>query len=167
VLNANQERYNFADVDLSVFPGVQSIYMVRGISVIYANYRYSLPIYPFSEYQSKIRQYPFQYTYVPTMASQHGQGTSGSFYVYPLPSQTYQYELDAFCIPSDLNTDLSVETLPGPWDEGVPYMTCMLGMMSIQNLNAAKFYKEMFDEYAQRYSNYARPGRGFNPYGRY
>jgi hypothetical protein len=167
VLNQAQEVYPFSGVDLSRNPGAKSVYMIRSISIIYSNYRYSIPIYPFTTYQSMIRQYPFQYQYVPTFASQYGQGVGGSFYVYPLPSQTYQYELDCFCIPQDLTTDLSVEIVPDPWTDAVAFFTCFLGMASIQNYNIANFYKGLYDEFAQRFSNYARPGRGFNPYGRF
>jgi hypothetical protein len=167
VITQGREVYPFSGVDLSGNPGAESVYMIRSISIIYANYRYSLPVYPFSTYQSYIRQYPFQYEYVPTFASQYGQGIGGSFYVYPLPSQTYQYELDCFCTPSDLITDLSVEIIPGPWTDAVAYLACAHGMMSLQNYNIANFYKTWYDEFAQRYSDYARPGRMVNPYGRW
>ena len=167
-LTANQEVYPYSGIDLTQNPGYDSVYFVQSISVIYANYRYSLPVYPFSVYQAYVRQYPFQYTYVPTIASQKNEGTGGSFYVYPLPSQTYQYELDCFCLPSNLTLDnLAPEAIPQPWTDSVAFYTCFMAMMSIQNYNAAKFYQGLFDEFAQRHSNYARRGRMFNPYGRY
>ena len=166
-LVANQEVYPFSGVDLTGAPGAQSVYSVISISVIYANYRYSLPVYAFSVYQAKVRQYPFQYTYVPAVASQYGQGTSGSFYVYPLPSQTYQYELDCLCLPSPLTTNQSVEIIPEPWTDGVVYMTCHLAMNSIQNFNVGKYYLDLFEKMALGYSNYARRGRAVNIYGRY
>jgi hypothetical protein len=167
VLTQGKEVYPFSEIDLSATPGAGAVYMVKGISVIYANYRYSLPVYSFSTYQAYIRQYPFQYQYVPTFASQYGQGVNGSFYVFPLPSQTYQYELDCFCLPQELSTDGSFEIIPDPWTDAVPYLACAYGMMALQNYNVATFYKNWYDEFAQRYSNYARPGRAINPYGRY
>lgn len=167
ILEANKEVYAFADVDLSPFPGVEQVFAVQGISVIYANYRYSLPVYSFSTYQAKIRQYPFQYTYVPAFASQYGQGANGSFYVYPLPSQTYQYELDCYCLPSDLTTNLSVEAIPAPWTDSVKFMTLYFAFLELQNYNIARFWEEEFEKWVQRHSNYARPGRAVNPYGRY
>jgi hypothetical protein len=166
-LNPNQEVYQFSGIDLSRNPGCESVYAVKSISIIYANYRYSLPVYSFSVYQSMIRQYPFQYTYVPTFASQYGQGVNGSFYVYPLPSQIYQYELDCFCIPAPLITNLSEEAIPDPWTDAITYMACHLGMLSIQNYNVAKFYLDLFEKMCLGYSSYARVGRGVNPYGRF
>jgi len=167
VLVAHQEVYPFSDVNLDAFPGVESIYMIKSISILYSNYRYSLPCYSFSDYQAKLRRYPVGYSWVPTCCSQFGQGVNGSFYVYPIPSQTYQYELDCFCIPSDLTTNLSDEALPLPWTEAVPYMAAYLCYLELQNYNAAKFYLDQFDMFVNRYSTYARPGRATNPYGRY
>lgn len=167
VLETGQERYNFADVDLSMFPGYGEIYMVKSVSLIYANYRYSLPCYSFSEYQARIRQYPYQYSYVPTVMSQYGQGASGSLYFYPLPNQAYQMEWDCFCVPQDLETDQDVEALPDPWTECVVYFAAYLAYMSVQNMNAARTQLELFDRFINRAGYQSRPGRATNPYGRY
>jgi hypothetical protein len=166
-LNQGQEVYAFSDVDVSATPGAGAPYFVRGISIIYSNYRYSLPVYSFSVYQSLIRNYTQNYQYVPEMASQFGQGTSGSFYCYPLPSQALQCELDMLCLPQDLKTDLSVEIVPDPWTEAVKYFAAHLCYLDLQNFNAAKFYLELFDTHLLRFSQYARIGRATNPYGRY
>jgi hypothetical protein len=135
--------------------------------VIYANYRYSLPMYAFSVYQAKIRQYPFQYQYVPCFASQFGQGNQGSFYAYPIPSQTYQWEFDLFCEPQDLVDDQSVDVIPNPWSDVVQYWAAFKGYSELQNFNAARYYLDMFDNMTQRKSNYARIGRSVSQYGRY
>jgi hypothetical protein len=166
-LEQGREVYPFSSVDLSQFPGVESIYFARSVSIIYANYRYSLPVYSFSTYQAMIRQYPFQYQYVPTFAAQFGQGTSGSLYMYPLPSQVYQYELDCSCLPQDLLTNNSVEAIPGPWTDAIPYFAAHLAYLELQNFNYAKGYFDLFDTMMNRYGSYARRGRVSNPYGRY
>ncbi len=161
-----REVYKFSDIDLSLNPGCKSVFYIRSIAIIYANYRYVLPVYAFSEYQSKIRQYPFQYQYVPSFASQFGQGTAGSFYVYPLPSQTYQCEFDCLCLPQDLVSNYSVEAIPDPWTDAIPYMAASLGFAEIQQYNASRFYMDQYEKFALSYSNYTRVGRTINPYGR-
>lgn len=166
-LNLGQEKYSFSDIGVQAFPGVASVFAIQSVSVIYANYRYSLPMYDFSTYQAKIRQYPFQYQYVPAFCSQHGQGTDGSFYAYPLPSQTYQWEFDLFCIPQDLTTNLSVDVIPQPWTDIVPYFSAHLAYLELQNMNAAEYFFKKFDEMCLRKSQYARVGRRVNPYGRW
>jgi hypothetical protein len=167
VLNPGQEQYRFSDIDLSAFPGVESVYFVRSVSIIYSNYRYSLPCYPFSVYQSHIRNYPRQYVYVPTMCSQFGQGIQGSLFFYPLPSQHYQVELDCQCLPTDLTDNLSVEALPAPWTDAVMYFAAHIAALELQNFQAAKGFLELYEKFAQRYSDYARAGRVINPYGRF
>ena len=167
LLNAGQEEYLYSDIDVSVWPGVESVYFIRSCSLIYSNYRYSLPSYPFSIYQASIRQYPYQYQYVPTFCSQFGQGVGGSMYFYPLPSQAYQLEFDCQCIPQELVNNQSFEALPAPWTDSVAYFAAHYAMMELQNFNAAKYYLELFDKFAQRYSDYARAGRLTNPYGRF
>lgn len=168
VLNEGQEVYRFSDIDLSSVPGAESVYFVRGVSLIYSRYRYSLPSYPFSVYQSQIRNYPAGlYQWVPSFISQFGQGTDGSLYFFPLPSQTLQAEFDCQCIPSDLETNQSVELIPRPWTDAVAYFAAHFAMLEIQNFNAAQLYLSLYDSFAQRYSTYARAGRVTNPYGRY
>lgn len=167
VLVPNQEVYSFRDIDVSMFPGVASVFMIKSVSVIYSNYRYSLPMYSFSTYQAKIRQYPFQYQWVPAFCSQFGQGDDGSFYAYPYPSQEYQWEFDCFCLPEDMLTNDTYEAIPQPWTRAVPYFAAHLAFMELQNLNSGKGYLDLFDKMCLRFSNYARPGRMVNPYGRY
>lgn len=167
-LNIGQEVYPFSNIYLGNWPGVDTVLAVHSVSVIYANYRYSLPCYSFSVYQSQIRSYPFQYEYVPTFFSQFGQGNNGSLFMFPLPSQTYQVEYDCFCLPTDLTLDNSIpEALPQPWTDAVKYMAVSLCFMELQNLNAAKFYEDQFDKRTLGYSGQARPGRAINPNGRY
>lgn len=168
LLIEGQEVYPFSDIYLGNWPGVDTVHAIKSASVIYANYRYTLPMYAFSTYQSQIRQYPFQYQYVPTFCSQFGQGNGGSFYAYPLPSQSYQWEFDCFCLPEDMLLDNSIpEVIPQPWTDAVPYFAASLAYMEIQNLNAARFYGEEFDKRTLGYSSYARPGMSVNKYGRY
>lgn len=166
-LNTGQEEYKFSDIDVTMFPGVASVYAIQSVSVIYADYRYSLPMYDFSTYQAKIRQYPFQYQYVPAFCSQYGQGTDGSFFAYPLPSQVYQWEFDCFCMPQDLVNDLSVEAIPQPWQDVVPYYAAHLAFLELQNMNSGAYYMKLFDDMTLRKSQYARISRRVNPYGRY
>lgn len=167
VTQQGQEVYPFSAVPLNIFPGVGAIFFVRSVSFIYANYRYSIPCYPFSTYQAFIRQYPKQYQYVPTMCAQLGQGSNGSIYMYPIPSTIYQMEWDACCLPEDLLDDTTFEAIPQPWDDCVPFGAAMYAFLEVQNLNAAKFYQELFDSYCHKYSAYTRAGRITNPYGKF
>lgn len=167
VTQGQQEIYAFKDVPLSQFPGVGSIFAVKGVSFIYSNYRYSLPQYAFSVYQAMIRQYPQQYLYVSTVFSQYGQGANGTLYMFPVPSAPYQMEWDCFCTPADLISDQDYEIIPMPWTDAVPIGAVVYAYEELQALNNARYYQSKFDDYIHRYSTYARPGRMISPYGRY
>lgn len=167
VTQGSQEVYLFKDVPLFMFPGVGEIFNVHSVSFIFANYRYSLPCYPFSIYQAMIRQYPRQYTYVPSMAAQFGQGSNGSLYFYPIPSTFYQFELDAFCLPQELIDDGTFEAIAKPWDDAVAIGATVYAFEEMQSLNNARYYQEKFDAYVHKYSAWTRGGRATNLYGRW
>ena len=166
-LEQGKEVYPFSEVDLSMFPGVESIYMIKSVSLLFSQFRYSLACYSFSTYQALVRQWSQQWQYVPAVCAQYGQGVDGSFYMYPIPSQAYQLEWDCLCLPSDLIDNQSVEAIPAPWTDAVPYFAAHLCYLELQNFNYAKGYLDLFDKFVQRYSDYSRPGRVSNPYGRY
>lgn len=163
----NQEVYPLSGINLSQVPGALEAYAVLGITIIYANYRYALPIYDFETYQAMIRNYPFQFTYVPSFASQYQQGASADFYLYPPPSQTYQSEWDCLVVPLDLLTNLSVDIIPRPWIDAVAFYATYLAFLEQQNFNAAEYYRKMFEALMPQFGKAARPWRTVNPYGRY
>lgn len=169
ILTANpyQEVYNFSDVDLSVFPGVESIYAVLSVNLIYANGRYSVLVYSFSQYQAMIRQYgPGNYFYIPCMGAQYGRGAGGSFYLYPPASQSLSMEWDCVCLPSPLTSDNDYEAIPDPWTDAVPFYAAHLAFLELQNHNNSRAFLERFDERMHRFGAYALPGRAISPYGR-
>lgn len=167
VTQENQEVYPFKNVPLDRFPGVAQIFAVKSVSFQYFNYRYSVPVFSFSNYQAYIRVYPFQYRYVPTAACQFGQGVNGSLYLYPVPSDKFAMEWDCFCLPQDLDDDQDYEAIPPPWTDAVPLFAAHLAYMGMQNLNSAQYLLDLYDNFVHRYSAYARPGRATNPYGRW
>jgi hypothetical protein len=167
VIVQGQEVYNLSDINVSMFPGVDSVYLIHNTTVIYSNYRYGLPQYSQSVYKNFVAQYPNQYEYVPSFSCQTGQGTSGQIMMYPIPSQTYQVEYDCFCLPQDLRDNQSVDVIPKPWDDAVSYFAAHLAFLDIQNYNVGNMYLDLYDKMLLRYSQYTRMGRVVNPYGRY
>lgn len=161
-----QEVYLFSDIDLSQFPGFDSVYYVESISILYAAQRYSLMVPSFSSYQAMVRQFTNQYQYVPFFAAQLAQGVSGSLFLYPLPSTAWQCEFVFRALPSDLSDDQSVESVPQPWTDGIAHFAAYFGYLSLQNPNLARLHLELFEKFTHGYSVAARPGRKPNPYGR-
>lgn len=166
VMVAGQEVYPFSSADLSAFPGVGAIYMILSVSVLYANWRYSLACPSFSSYQASLRSFPFSYQYVPFYMAQYGRGTSGNFFMYPQPSEPYQMEWDCFCLPQEMLDDQATEAVPEPFTDAVPWLATSYAYSELQNLNSAKYYQQQFDQWVSRYATYTQPGRPSSPYGR-
>jgi hypothetical protein len=162
---AFQERYRLADIPLDHFPGVKAAYAVREIAMIYSNYRYGLPCYPWSTYQFFIRQYPRQYYYVPTICTRFRPGALGDWFFYPIPNTSYPWDWDLACLPSDLEDDQSVEALSEPWTDAVPFLGAAFAMEELQNLNSARYYRALHDQYIKQYSQAAYLTTSVNPYG--
>jgi hypothetical protein len=165
-LQQGQEVYSFSSVNLSLFPGAAAVYMIKSVSILFSGFRYSLACYDMTTYQSLVRQWALIWQYTPVVCAQYGQGTSGSFYMYPIPSQTFQMEWDCFFLPSYIYTDQDFDLIPDPWTNAVPYFALHLAFLELQNFNGANYYLDLFDKMLHRYSTYARPGMRINPYGR-
>lgn len=162
-----QEIYPFSQIPLANFPGVDGIYNVRSISVLFSNWRYTALRFDFQSYQNYIRRYPTKFEYVPEVCAQYGQGKQGSIYSYPVSNAAYQWEWDCICSPRDLITDDSPEAIPEPWTDAVPFLASYYAMLELANFNGAKFYLDTYDNFTSRYSAGARPGGvKTNPYGR-
>ena len=166
VLRPFQEEYAFADIPLGIFPGVESVFAIRGISSLFNNQRYSWIYKSFSEYQAFIRRYTQQYFYTPAVFTQLGQGVGGSFLCYPIAAQVYQFEPDCSCLPSPLIDDNSPEAIPAPWTEVIPYFAAHLAYLELQNMNAARMYFDLYEGMTHRYSAYARIVRAPSVYPR-
>lgn len=166
-LTQGKEKYDFADIDVSMFPGVAQVYWINSVAIIYANWRYSPEYCSFSKYQALVRTFtPNTYQFYPSYYTQYGRGTDGSFFFYPVPALTIQAEYDCLCLPSDLLTDDSEETIPNPWRDAVKYMAAHFCYLDLQNFNKAREYLGLFDQYMTRYGAYAQPGQRQNQYGR-
>jgi hypothetical protein len=130
--NTEQEVYNFKDVPIpTLFPGAQAILAVLSVAVIWQNVRYVGNRLSFSKYQALIRSYTSgNFLYTPYWFSQYGQGVNGSFYLYPLPDQVYPMEWDSLLIPADLVDDTSIELIPYPWTDAVPFWAAWLALLA-------------------------------------
>lgn len=166
IMTDGQEVYPFSSIDLSATPGVRSIISVKSVSVLYANWRYTLACPSFSSYQAALRSFPFSYKYVPFYMAQYGRGAAGAFFMYPQPSGPWQMEWDCFCLPADLTDDQSVEILDDPFTDAVPFLAAYYAYLEMQNMNAARFYDGEFTKWVNRYAVATLPGRVSNPYGR-
>ena len=87
---------------------------------------------------------------MPYEYSQYKQGEAGTLYFAPVPDQPYVANVDAVCVPSPLVDDTTVEVIPGPFSDAVPYYAAYLAFLSAQRAtDADRMWKE-YQKFAAR-----------------
>lgn len=96
----------------------------------------------------------------PTDWAQYGQGAGGSIYLSPVPTTVYTLTIDTVCYPIPLVDDTTVEAIPYPWTDCVPYFAAYLALLSAQmgarSADAIDKFK-MYEEFKQRARMYSTP----------
>ncbi len=133
-LTTEQERFDFSSVPIAtIFPGCLDILAVLSISVIWQNVKYVGNRVSFSKFQALVASYTSgSFLYTPFWFAQYGQGTDGSFYLYPNPDQNYPAQLDCLMLPDDLDPESTVpEVIPRPFSNAVPYFASWAALQSL------------------------------------
>ena len=134
---AGQEVYAFSTFNNLVqsLPGQPGISAVMGIFTVAISWGSMKPVLKaevWSEFQAFYRSYNTGLQNYPMVWSTYGQGVNGSFYLWPLPSQASQMDLDCWCLPVDLVSDSTPEAIPSPWTDCVPYYAAYLAYDNAQ-----------------------------------
>jgi hypothetical protein len=166
---AGQEKYDFADIDLSGYPGTTHIYAVRSIAVIWGNFRYVINRCSWGRYQSMIRNLAGNWQFIPSHAAQFGQGTQGSIYLYPVPSEELPMEWDCSLIPADLKTDSDEEPIPDTWHNPVrlyaAYLATTVRAAEATNAQQAQVLIALSDRYWKQYEAFMKRARAYTTPG--
>lgn len=143
---ANQEIYTFASANsfAQLVSGVGSILFVQSIAVSWGSLKPTLTQWNWDDLQAKVRAYPV-ISGQPAMFAQFGQGEGGSVYIQPVPTQAAAMEWNCVCTPIDLVDDTTVEAIPYPWTDAVPYFAAYLAFMSGRRPIEAKNMYDIFD----------------------
>jgi hypothetical protein len=143
--------------------------------VIWQNIRYVANYLSFSQFQAMVRSYTNpNFLYTPFWWTQYGQGTNGTFYIYPIPDQEYPIELDTLLLPAPLVDDSSVELIPKPWDAAIPFYAAYLALLSTNEPQrvalAFKYFNDvnggLFNFYMRRARAFSAPFKVSSWYGR-
>lgn len=167
----NQEVYTFASFNSLVqqTSGVQSIQGIFSIAVMQGApgaFKPTLFYWSWGALQAYCRSNSSLVSNYPDRWSQYGQGVSGSFYLYPIPSGNYPMDLDCYCLPVTLTSDSTPEAIPYPWTDAVPYYAAYLALLSAQRKEDAN---QMLNDYKMKVKeggSMARPVVIPNYYGR-
>lgn len=124
-LTASQQSYTFASITLPAGVGYNSVLTVRQVGTG------GILLTP------RTWEWLFEYYVAPGVAAgspvdwaQLGQGTSGSFYLGPTPSTNGSASLDVVIEPIALATDASIEAIPYPFTDAVPYFAAYVALLT-------------------------------------
>ena len=152
---ANQEVYNFSDANQFLPTTMESIFALQNVSVSWGGIKPTMRHLDWSGFQAYLRAYNTQSTSWPAVWAQYGQGGGGAVYLNPIPSQVLQMEWDAYCIPSELDSDQQVEAIPYPWTDVVPYYAAMEAYISARNTDMANYFAALYRQRMKEANSWA------------
>lgn len=82
----------------------------------------------------------------PTTWAQLKQGVAATLYFYPLPNTTFTVNLDCVCEPIDLADNSTVEVIPYPFTDAVPFLAAYYAYMSVQRQEDAEGMMKRYRE---------------------
>lgn len=161
-----QEIYLFSYATIPASSGYGSVIAIKGVSIIYGNFRYTLQKVSFSRYQATIRSYANSYLDVPKVCAQFGQGVSGSLYLYPPPADLYSMEWDCIMLPVNLATDSDIEIIPYPWTDSIQFYAAAKALEAARDFEAADRFERKFSAFMKKARADSQPAAVVNWYGR-
>jgi hypothetical protein len=140
---------------------------ILSITANYQNAWNQLAYTYFTEFQAKARYYR-SITGMPALWSQgppSGTGGGKSFYIFQIPSQSYQCDIDAIMTPTDLADDSTAEQLEYPETDLIPYYAAYLAKFQQQMFEESANFLRVYDELLRRGQAGKYQRRIPNPYG--
>jgi|SRR5215469_8639959 len=94
--------------------------------------------------QAYARAYATLVTSYPYYWSTYNEGSTGEFWLFPVPSQSMEMELDCFCIPKDLYSDNDYDAIPLGFSNSIKYLAASLTYMSSRRYQDAQIMENIF-----------------------
>jgi hypothetical protein len=155
-----QRPYDFEDIDIGTpaDTGIEGVLNIR--TIMFGVGDGQLPIHPKSwewfQYYKMGLVVPN--TGRPSVWAQYRPGSTGNFYVDPIPDEVLTMTCDCVGYPIDLEDDDSVDAIPKLWDVAVPYFAAYLALLSAQT--GAR--EDSADRMANRYKVFVDRARQFS-----
>lgn len=168
-----QQEYSFANLNfgVSATTGIAGAYNVRRINRVSGDGQVYMTPRPWEWFdQFRLNNpVPIDYNATPganppntwaqyaqgSAAPSGGSSTSGSFYVDPMPDDIYTLYCDCVCHPVPLVDDGTVEAIPYPFTDAVPFFAAYYTLLGAQN-QARRADAEAFYGYYQTFLDRAR-----------
>lgn len=151
----NQRPYNFSGINtgVSATTGIAGVINVRSLSYNVGDGQLWLTprAWPWFSLYELNNVTPV--AGLPQSWSQFAQGVAGSFYLSPPPDLAYVLNCNSVCYPIALVSDATVEAIPYPWTDCIPFFAAYWALMSAQTnarMNDAIGYYKMYKEFSDR-----------------
>lgn len=141
--------YNYAKPFLQgQYAGYDSVIFVFNISVSWGGYRPTLSWMPWDNLQAYARSVNTGVTSCPTVWAQKGVGENGQAWIFPMPTNISQGEMEweCICTPKPLYTNADFEALPEIYHQSVRYYAAYLAYMGQQRSGMAQIMRGLFEE---------------------
>jgi len=126
--------------------GVQSVIGIQSISVSWGSLTPTLDQTDWTTFQSSYRAYNIGSENYPSLWSMYGRGQGGTCYLWPIPAGYNAMQVDCYCIPIDLLTDATTDSVPVPFSDCVPYYAAYLAYANAQRKDDSEYYKQLYTE---------------------
>ena len=146
VLQTSQVVYNQEKYDFVGLPQGDQTMDVLTINLYWGTTRVPLIYKPWTQFNAELRYYQ-QYIGQPIAFSMYG---TNSFYIGPLPDQTYTIELDTVVRPVDLVAldDLELD-IKDPWYEPIPFYAAYTAKFKEQSYGEAEIFRQQYIQKCQ------------------
>lgn len=146
---------------------IMTAFDIMNITTNWGNSWITLAYTYFTEFQAKARFYR-NVSGQPAIWSQGPAPSTGGgkwFYIFQIPSASYQCDIDATILPNSLVDDTTPEQIPYPYTDCVQYFAAYLAKYKQQEFNEATNFLRIYDELMRRGSAAKYQRRIPNPYG--
>ena len=145
------ERYPFTGFfnpyAAAAHEGVKGIIDVNNCAVNWGGaVRPSLAWLPWEELQAYARAYATLVTSYPYYWSVNNPGESGEIWMFPVPSTVGDIELDAYCVPKDLNSNDDYDAIPDGMKDAIKFQAASLAYLTKQQYAQSQVMDGLFLE---------------------
>ncbi len=146
-----QERYPFIGFfnpyAAQTHAGIKGVIDVNACSVNWGGaVRPTLAWLPWEDAQAYGRAYATQVTSYPYYWSVLNPGENGEIWFFPAPSTTGDIELQAYCVPKDLNTDDDYDAIPDGFKDGIKFLAASLAYLTKQQYAQSQVMEALFEQ---------------------
>lgn len=147
-LSASTRSYALSatDIGVSATTGVDTPFKANQATVTVGDGAMPLMNKPWAWFQSYLLGEVIPSEGQPTTWAQLKQGVAATLYFYPLPNTTFTVNLDCVCNPIDLVDDTTVEAIPYPFTDAVPFLAAYYAYMSVQRQSDAETMMKRYND---------------------